>query len=382
MTPARQHPINTTSSLWAAFALCFILSPAAHAAGPASSSVPKSPEAKPLSIIDEYEIKSGDNIGAIAIAYGIEEQEIIEANGIENADRIFAGQLLKIPGDPKNGKLTTRGVVLNIPKGFNLTLIAKAYEMPVSRIIQANKLANPDRVAENQELLIPGVKKIVKLIPPPPCFKDPTVLYRVRNQKSHTIPLCYCSGRPNPKALEVLSELAGPVNKPAPFPLHPRILELLQKVAERFPGQRLEIVSGQRVARQPGHESYHNKGQALDFRVAGVANRELAQFIRTLDNTGVGYYPNSVFVHMDTRDRKAYWIDYSRPGEKAIYGRKGMSKTEIAAIRKQRKKPLRDRITDRTQANIHRLLESVGETGLPTGATDPAAEAKTMVARK
>jgi len=52
---------------------------------------------------------------------------------------------------------------------------------------------------------------------------------------------------------------------------------------------------------------------------------------------GVGYYPNSVFIHLDSRDRDGYWIDYSRPGEKAIYGKAGMTADEIERIRLARK---------------------------------------------
>jgi hypothetical protein len=35
---------------------------------------------------------------------------------------------------------------------------------------------------------------------------------------------------------------------------------------------------------------------------------------------GVGYYPNSSFVHLDIRKgAKAFWIDYSGPGEAPLY---------------------------------------------------------------
>src|SRR5262249_36429710 len=37
---------------------------------------------------------------------------------------------------------------------------------------------------------------------------------------------------------------------------------------------------------------------------------------------GVGYYPNSDFVHLDVRPagkKSAYWVDYSAPGQRAIY---------------------------------------------------------------
>jgi hypothetical protein len=63
------------------------------------------------------------------------------------------------------------------------------------------------------------------------------------------------------------------------------------------------------------------KGLACDFRVDGVKTAELRDYLRkTFEKVGVGYYPNSTFVHLDVRkDRSAFWIDYSGPGERSIY---------------------------------------------------------------
>ena len=63
------------------------------------------------------------------------------------------------------------------------------------------------------------------------------------------------------------------------------------------------------------------KGLACDFRVVGVTNTELRDYLRrTFEKVGVGYYPNSSFVHLDVRkDHSAFWIDYSGPGERAMY---------------------------------------------------------------
>ena len=63
------------------------------------------------------------------------------------------------------------------------------------------------------------------------------------------------------------------------------------------------------------------KGLACDFRVEGVKTTDLRDYLRkTFDKVGVGYYPNSTFVHLDVRkDRSAFWIDYSGPGERAVY---------------------------------------------------------------
>jgi hypothetical protein len=133
----------------------------------------------------------------------------------------------------------------------------------------------------------------------------------------------------------------GQIVKKCTFQVRPsflaRLAGLLSRVAKHYPGRRIEIISGQRARKEKGYESYHNKGRAVDFRVQGVSNFQLSQFVRQFNSVGVGYYPNSVFIHMDARDRQAYWIDYSAPGEKAIYGRKGMSKKEIEAIRTARR---------------------------------------------
>ena len=104
--------------------------------------------------------------------------------------------------------------------------------------------------------------------------------------------------------------------------MDPRLMRLLFTTGHHWPGRRLEVVSGYRhpdVAKNP--HSPHMKGLACDFRVEGVKTAELRDYLRrTFDKVGVGYYPNSSFVHLDVRkDRSAFWIDYSGPGERAIY---------------------------------------------------------------
>lgn len=46
--------------------------------------------------------------------------------------------------------------------------------------------------------------------------------------------------------------------------------------------------------------SYHIRGQAVDFRVSGVPLNKVKQAAESLRNGGVGYYPRSNFVHVDT----------------------------------------------------------------------------------
>ncbi len=100
-----------------------------------------------------------------------------------------------------------------------------------------------------------------------------------------------------------------------------RLMQLIARVSDHFGGKKLEVVSGFRpkTPTQFTAHSRHNVGHAMDFRIIGVPNTVLRDYCRSLKNTGCGYYPNSSFVHMDTRDSSAYWIDYSGPGEHPRY---------------------------------------------------------------
>jgi len=60
-------------------------------------------------------------------------------------------------------------------------------------------------------------------------------------------------------------------------------------------------------------------GQAFDFSVPGVPNEALRDFLRTMPDVGVGYYPNSTHVHLDVREKPCYWVDYSTPGAHPMY---------------------------------------------------------------
>jgi uncharacterized protein YcbK (DUF882 family) len=103
-----------------------------------------------------------------------------------------------------------------------------------------------------------------------------------------------------------------------------RLAKLLYETAGHFEYAKLEVVAGYRapkVAREKGNpKSPHKRGLACDFRVDGVANEVVRDYVRHFPRVGVGYYPNSGFVHLDVRDKQsAFWVDYSGPGERARY---------------------------------------------------------------
>jgi uncharacterized protein YcbK (DUF882 family) len=104
--------------------------------------------------------------------------------------------------------------------------------------------------------------------------------------------------------------------------INPRLIRLIYETGRHYADRRIEVISGYRhprVAKNP--RSPHMKGLACDMRVSGVRNADLRDFLRQrFRNVGVGYYPNSSFVHLDVRRKSsAFWIDYSGPGETAVY---------------------------------------------------------------
>lgn len=128
------------------------------------------------------------------------------------------------------------------------------------------------------------------------------------------------------------------------FKMDSRLPQMLYQVGRHFDGHRLEVVSGYRhpkVAKNP--KSPHKEGLACDFRVAGIGNPVLRDYLRkAFDHAGVGYYPNSVFVHLDNRKQgpAAFWIDCAGPGQEASYAenpREGLRNGQADAVCAPRK---------------------------------------------
>jgi murein DD-endopeptidase MepM/ murein hydrolase activator NlpD len=65
------------------------------------------PSAKPADtvVVNHYVVKWGDSLFGIAVSYGVPMQSLIEANKLDNPDRIYAGQTLAIPWVSADGGL-------------------------------------------------------------------------------------------------------------------------------------------------------------------------------------------------------------------------------------------------------------------------------------
>lgn len=94
---------------------------------------------------------------------------------------------------------------------------------------------------------------------------------------------------------------------------NPRVLDLVYAAVLHFDVPYVNLISGIRKDRGG---SRHSHGLAADVVLPGVDDEELAAFFRAQGFVGVGTYPHSGFVHVDTRDQSYFWIDRSRPGRR------------------------------------------------------------------
>ncbi len=215
-------------------------------------------------------VARGHTLDAIANRYHVSKQAIIEANHLTDPKHLKIGEVLTIPVKPKDpsGK----------SKGKPVTYAARS---------KTPGVVHATRAATTENFTI-----------------------RVRDRRSKVSPVAV-------KSFETLMRSSGNLK----HPIDPRLIALAAVVSDHFGGRKLEVVSGFRpfTSTQFNPHSNHNLGRALDFRVQGVPNEILRDFCKTLKNVGCGYYPNSVFVHMDVRDQSVAWIDYSKPGESPRY---------------------------------------------------------------
>jgi LysM repeat protein len=100
-------------------------------------------------------VQRGETLWSIATRYGTTPQAIASANGLANANYIYAGQRLTIPGGGGGGAVSTGGTY-TVRAGDTLSSIAARNGTTVNAIIKANGLANANYIYAGQRLVMPG----------------------------------------------------------------------------------------------------------------------------------------------------------------------------------------------------------------------------------
>jgi uncharacterized protein YcbK (DUF882 family) len=242
-------------------------------------------------------VVKGQTLGAIAKRYRITVDDLREVNGLRPGQRIKPGLALVIP---EKGKIAEA---------------KKAAAQRASRAEAARKSAETKKKGDAKSS---GKSKAEPFALAP---KRPGFVRMVRGADHFDAQLITRRGRLVPSALPGLSRIMKHAPSDSKTSIDPRLATLIGMVSDHFGGRPIHVVSGYRpyTPTQFTKDSNHNHGRALDFNIPGVPNTVVRDFCRTFRNAGVGYYPNSSFVHLDVRASKFFWIDYSRPGEAPKY---------------------------------------------------------------
>ena len=146
---------------------------------------------------------------------------------------------------------------------------------------------------------------------PPGLVPGRLALYNIHTREATTVDYRNAAGRYDGKALERLNHVLRCHYTGEVAPIDLRVIEFLSALDQSLGGDReIHVISGFRSAAYNAWlvrhgsgvspHSLHLVGRAIDVRFPGVALAEVRRTALELGGGGVGYYPASDFVHLDS----------------------------------------------------------------------------------
>ncbi len=201
--------------------------------------------------------------------------------------------------------------------------------------------------------------QIVPKIPKPRYregFRDLTIYGINHGERVRVFPYLE-DGTLDPEANVAFERVFRDKDTDAQHVVHPRLIMLLYRLADRFKARQINLISGYRESVAVASEGNHSRGRAADIMVPGVPLAVVARFARSMGHVGVGLYPASGFIHLDIRDGPSYfWVDRSGPGQRSCHVRIG---SKLAAKHDRRWKPKHDE----PRVHVNRKGEPLGARG-------------------
>lgn len=310
-----------------------------------------------------HTVARGHTLGKIAKRYHVTVEALCHANDIERTAAIRPGQKLIVPAeDDQDGSrariLVRKGALKDehdgakpedtgepkvhvVRSGHTLGRIADRYHVSVRSLCTANRISRSTAIQPGQRLIVPasgdatGERARALLDRGYLRKRDKEKVgnawkeYRKTAWRAGYVVLKSGTQRwrgyvlgPNNTLLrharERVSDVLASWRTGKRIDIDARLIRTIAQVSDTFGGRPVHVVSGFRE-HSHSRSSKHPLGRALDFSVEGVPNWAVRDYLRTLEHVGVGYYPNSTFVHVDVRAEATYWVDYSGPGEPPRY---------------------------------------------------------------
>lgn len=113
-----------------------------------------SPAPAPVANGQTYTVVRGDTLSGIGAKYGISYQAIADANGISDPNKIYPGQVLRIPGTNVPAPAPAAGIVYVVQSGDTLSGIASKYGTIYQHLAEINGIADPNKIYPGQSIRI------------------------------------------------------------------------------------------------------------------------------------------------------------------------------------------------------------------------------------
>lgn len=156
-----------------------------------------------------------------------------------------------------------------------------------------------------------------------PCFGPGTLTFEnQRSRESSAVQYRMPDGTYDAAGLWQISYLMRDTRAGEATQMDPALIEYLDAICARLrlrPGATILITSGYRASQtnadlrrnspQVADNSYHLRGQALDFKIPGISGRRVYEAAKDVHRGGYAYYPSSDHVHIDTGPYRT-WSSY------------------------------------------------------------------------
>jgi membrane-bound lytic murein transglycosylase D len=127
---------------------------------------------------DFYRVRRGDTLSRIARRLGVRESDLVSANNLRSRHRIRAGMTLRVPrrggGSVARAEPPPDGLY-RVRRGDNLDTIARRFGTTAAELVQLNGLRNANRIHVGQTLRLVAAAELpasAKPVTPPPSATD------------------------------------------------------------------------------------------------------------------------------------------------------------------------------------------------------------------
>jgi len=124
-----------------------------------------------------YVVERGDSLSVIARRFSTSISELVSLNQLASRNRIRIGQRLLLPQDNASSIAPSNGIY-TVRRGDSVSTIASRYGVSAQALLAANGIRNANRIYPGQELKLPGVGssevQLATAEPLPPVVSEPS----------------------------------------------------------------------------------------------------------------------------------------------------------------------------------------------------------------